>query len=128
LTNAKKNVIFFSSGGIGYGIIELIWRGRTHWTMIIAGGVCFVIFSLISEKCKKRSLVFKTSLCALSVTLIEFVFGVIFNIILKMKIWDYSNVRFNLLGQVCLLYSLLWALLSAACLPLADFINRKIKE
>lgn len=96
--------------------------------MIIAGGVCFVIFSLISEKCKKRSLVFKASLCSLSVTSVEFVFGVIFNMILKMKVWDYSNLRFNLLGQVCLLYSLLWALLGAACLPLADFINRKLKE
>lgn len=96
--------------------------------MIIAGGICFVLFSLIAEKFKKRTLVCKASLCALGVTLVEFVFGVVFNIILKMNVWDYSGVPFNLLGQVCPLYTLLWGILGAACMPLAEMINRKMEE
>ena len=119
--------MFFVSGGIGYGIIELIWRGRTHWTMIIAGGICFVLFSLIAEKCKKRTLIYKSSLCALGVTVIEFIFGVIFNILLKMNVWDYSSVPFNIHGQVCLLYTLLWGILGAMVLPIADMMNRKLR-
>lgn len=118
--------MFFVSGGIGYGIIELIWRGRTHWTMIIAGGICFVLFSLIAEKCKKRTLIYKSLLCALSVTAVEFVFGEIFNNLLKMNVWDYSSMPFNIRGQVCLLYTFLWGVLGAIFLPIADMMNRKL--
>ena len=128
MTKIKKKVVFFSSGGVGYGIIELIWRGRTHWTMLIAGGVCFVIFSVISEQFKKHTYICKTALCALGVTLVELVFGVVFNVILKMNVWDYSKMPFNLFGQVCLLYTLLWGVLGAAFLPLADFLNHKLEE
>ena len=96
--------------------------------MIIAGGICFVLFSVIADKCKKRTLVCKASLCALGVTLVEFIFGVVFNLIFKMNVWDYSAVPFNLFGQVCLLYTLLWGVLGAACMPLAEVINRKMEE
>ncbi len=96
--------------------------------MLIAGGICFVIFSVISEKYKKRTCICKASFCALSVTLVEFIFGIVFNLILKMNVWDYSKMPFNLFGQVCLLYTLLWGILGAACLPLADYLNRKLEE
>ena len=128
MTKVKKNIIFFSSGGVGYGMIELIWRGRTHWTMLIAGGVCFVIFSVISERCKKRTCIFKAVSCALSVTLVELIFGIVFNLVFKMNVWDYSKMPFNLFGQVCLLYTLLWGVLGAAFLPLADYLNKKLEE
>lgn len=126
MTKIKKNVIFFSSGGVGYGIIELIWRGRTHWTMIIAGGACFVIFSLIADKCKKRTLIFKSALCALSVTAIELLFGLLFNMLLKMNVWDYSGMPFNLLGQICLEYTLLWGLLGAAAIKIIGLLERNL--
>ena len=77
----KKSAVFFAIGGVGYAIIELIWRRRTHWTMIIAGGICFVIFSHIAERFGSRPLVFKAALAALGVTLVELIFGVLFNII-----------------------------------------------
>lgn len=86
-----------------------------------------MLFSVISEKCKKRTLVCKAALCSLGVTAVEFVFGVVFNIILKMNVWDYSGVPFNLFGQVCLLYTILWGILGAACMPLADMMNRKME-
>lgn len=96
--------------------------------MLIAGGACFVIFSVVSEKCKRRTHFCKASLCALGVTLVELVFGIVFNLIFKMNVWDYSEMPFNLFGQICLLYTLLWGALAAACLPLAELINRKLEE
>ncbi len=118
----KKHLIFFTSGGLGYGTIELLWRGRTHWTMIIAGGICFVIFSIVSEKCNKSKFC-KAFICAAGITLIELIFGVIFNLILGMGVWDYSNMAFNFLGQICPLFSLCWFGLAFVFLPLANFIN-----
>ena len=115
----------FAIGGIGYGIIEILWRGYTHWAMLVAGGICFILFSGIAEKFKKRSLFFKAVICSLSVTAVEIVFGVIFNIILKEGIWDYSNQPLNFMGQICLLYTVLWGVLGFVFIPLAEVLNKK---
>ena len=120
----KKYALCFALGGIGYAAIEVIWRGYTHWSMMIAGGVCFIIFSVVEERLRERSLLLKAVLCALGVTMVEFVFGVIFNLILGMAVWDYSHIPFNILGQVCPVFSLLWVGIAIAFLPLANAINR----
>ena len=120
---SKKYAFCFAIGSAGYGIIELIWRGRTHWTMLIAGGICFVIFSLIEERMREKSLLTKCMLCSLSITLVELIFGIIFNIILKMNVWDYSKIPLNIFGQICPLYSMLWAGLSLLILPIAKKLN-----
>ena len=121
----KKYAACFTVGGVGYGIIELLWRGHTHWTMILAGGICFAVFTVIAEKCREIPIAYKVALAAACVTTVELIFGVVFNIWLRMDVWDYSKMRFNLFGQICPLYSLLWCALSAAALPLAEFISKK---
>ena len=123
----KKNAVFFMIGGVGYGTIEMLWRGRTHWTMIIAGGICFLVFSKIAKKYKNRKILFKSFLCALSVTAVELVFGIVFNLLLGMNVWDYSGLPLNFLGQICLLYSMIWMVLATAFLPLAEVLNRKLE-
>ena len=119
-----KNTVFFIIGGLGYGVIEILWRGYTHWAMLIAGGLCFIIFSYIAENFQNSSRLYKVLICALCITEVELMFGIIFNIILKMGIWDYSRVPFNILGQICLPYTFLWGVLSFIIIPLAELINR----
>ncbi len=114
-------------GGIGYALLEILWRGHTHWSMVLAGGLCFIIFSLIAEKMRGNSLILKSLICALAVTITEFIFGIIFNIILGMGVWDYSGMPFNLMGQICPTFSLLWVGIAFIFIPLADFLNRKMK-
>ncbi|MBO5907091.1 MAG: hypothetical protein J6Q85_02930 [Clostridia bacterium] len=121
-----KRTVLFSIGGIGYAVIEILWRGRTHWTMVLAGGSCFLLFSRIAEKFKSSPLVIKAMISAFGVTLVELIFGIVFNIIFGMHVWDYSNERFNLLGQICPLFSLFWSLLALVFLPLADKLNNKL--
>ncbi len=86
-----------------------------------------MLFSLTTEKLKRRPLPLKCVICAASVTAVEFVFGVIFNIFLDMKIWDYSAQPLNILGQICPLYTVLWGLLAILFIPLADMLNKKLK-
>lgn len=121
----KKNSVIFSVGGFGYGTLEVMWRGYTHWSMVIAGGISFLIFSRVAENFRNRPLIFKAVFCALGVTAVELVFGIIFNIILKENVWDYSELPLNFLGQICPLYTLLWGALSCIFLPLADTLNKK---
>ena len=82
------------------------------------------MFAAIAEKWRYRSLVFKAGICALAVTAVEFVFGLIFNVWLHKNVWDYSDEAFNVLGQICPLYTLLWGVLALGVVPLADRVNR----
>jgi uncharacterized membrane protein len=40
-----------------------------------------------------------------------------------MNVWDYSDMPFNLLGQICPSFSLLWVGIAIAFLPLAEVLN-----
>ena len=118
-----KFVLVFLIGAVGYALIEIIWRGYTHPTMIAAGGICFLVFSLIAERMRSLPLLIKAVTAAISVTAVELIFGLVFNVGLGMRVWDYSNMPLNLLGQICPTFSLLWCGLSLVFLPCADRIN-----
>ena len=36
----NKYLFLFDVGGLLYILIELAWRGWSHWTMFILGGIC----------------------------------------------------------------------------------------
>lgn len=50
---------------------------------------------------------------AVVMTAMEYVAGLIFIKGMKVKLWDYSNERFNLQGIICLRFSIYWAFLGA---------------
>ena len=122
----KRYLLFFIIGALGYAAIEIIWRGRTHWSMALAGGICFIIFSLVAEGFSDLPILIKGVLCAVGVTLVELVFGLIFNVLLGMSVWDYSNMPLNFLGQICPLFSLLWLGMALIFLPFANVLNKRI--
>ena len=128
MATSKIKFILFSVGAVGYGLLEVLWRGYTHWSMLGAGGICFVFFAWIGEKFKNAGIFIKALLGSAFVTSIEFIFGIIFNIILKKNVWDYSRMPFNIGGQICMLYSFIWLLISIVCIPLACFISRKLRQ
>lgn len=114
----KRNGILFLSGALGYALLEMLWRGYSHWSMAIAGGLSLVTLVRVFQKLKNAPLYFKSLIGGGIVTAIEFVFGIVFNRILGMGVWDYSGVRGNILGQICPVYSILWCLL---CMPISFF-------
>ena len=120
----KKYLLFFLIGAVGYAAIEMIWRGRTHPTMMIAGGVCFIFFSIAADLLDGRSIILKAALSALCVTAVELIFGVVCNIRLGMGVWDYSGVPMNFLGQICLRYSLMWGGIAIAFMPFVQVLNK----
>ena len=92
--------------------IELLWKGSTHWTMGIAGGLSFAVMYLIHNNLSSVNIVWRALLSAVSVTVIEFVTGCIVNVYLGWDVWDYSGRMYNLMGQICPLYTLFWFFLS----------------
>ena len=120
----QKYIILFGLGGFGYGLIEVLWRGYSHPTMMVAGGICFTSFYLINKKLGKLPLLYRCITAALTVTAVELIFGSVFNLILKMNVWDYSNIPLNLFGQICLLFTVLWGFLSLVALPFAGLVGK----
>ena len=51
---------------------------------------------------------------AISMTLIEYIGGLLLLKGAKIRLWDYSNCRGNIQGLICPLFSFFWALLGAA--------------
>lgn len=119
-----KYIVLFLFGGIVYYLIEILWRGYSHWTMIILGGLCFVSVGLINNVMSWNMVIELQALIgAVLITSLEFVVGLIVNVKLGWYIWDYSNVPFNFLGQICLPFSLLWYILSMIIIFTDDYIR-----
>ena len=119
-----KTLFLLLVGGIVYYAIELVWRGFSHWTMFILGGLCFALIGAINEFYTwDMSLISQMFISALVITLMEFITGLIVNIGLGWGIWDYSRVPYNFYGQICLLYTNLWFLLSLPGILLDDYIR-----
>ena len=102
----------FLFGGAAYMMIELLWRRRTHWSMGMLGGLAFLLLFLVFSRIGAGQLILKGAIGAVLITALEVLTGAVVNIKYKWNVWDYSALRFNLYGQVCLIYSGLWFLLS----------------
>lgn len=119
-----KYFILFVIGGLIYCAMEMAWRGKTHWTMLIVGGLCFLFCGSINELFDMDMPIWiQMLICAAGITTIEFISGIILNIILQLNVWDYSNMPFNVLGQICLPFSFLWFLLSFVAIWLDDWLR-----
>lgn len=120
-TKLRCQAGIFLIGGALYNLIEILWRGYTHWSMFIVGGLCFQLIGYIQTALVKWGLFRRCLLCSAAVTAVEFLSGCLFNLKLHMNVWDYSQFPLNIMGQVCLLYSVLWGLLSIVAIPLYRF-------
>nr|DAE24500.1 MAG TPA: endolysin [Siphoviridae sp. ctyvQ1] len=125
--SAKKFLKLFTLfliGGLTYCGIEVAWRGYTHWTMAIVGGICFIIVGGLNNYIPWEMAIWKQGIVgALFVTAMEFVVGIPLNLFLGLHIWDYSNLPFNLLGQICLPFTIVWFFLSLLCIFVDDWLR-----
>lgn len=112
----KSDCFLFAFGGIAYALIEIIYRRKTHWTMMITGGTCYVSLFRFYKRFSKMKQFGKCITGSLIITAYEFICGCIVNLKYKMNVWNYSKCRFNVKGQICPFYSVLWAFL---CIPIS---------
>lgn len=120
---AKAGFLFYI-GFVTYITIEVIFRGYSHWAMGIVGGICFLIIGKINEKCAwNMDLLVQMVIAALVVTLVEFAAGLILNVWLGLGIWDYSELKYNVMGQISLLFTICWLPLSLIGIFLDDWLR-----
>lgn len=119
-----KAAILASIGGAVYVCLELLFRGRSHWTMAVLGGVLFLIIGSFNEILPwEMPLLLQAVLGAMVVTMAELAAGILLNRWMGLGIWDYSNMPFNLWGQICLPFSVLWVFLAGIAVVLDDWLR-----
>lgn len=119
-----KALALMGIGGAIYAVIELIWRGHTHWTMALLGGLLFVLIGAINEYIPWGIPLWRQGVIgALIVTWAELVAGLVLNVWLRLGIWDYSNLPGNFMGQICPQFTAAWVLLSIVAVVLDDWLR-----
>ena len=100
----------FLFGFFIYTMLEITGRGRTHWTMGVVGGAALSVLYSMEGRLHAGRLT-RALLGAAFVTAAEFTAGVFDNLMMGWNVWDYSDRPFNILGQICPLFSCVWVIL-----------------
>ena len=123
----KKHLILGTIGGLIYVLLELIWRGYSHWTMFLLGGTCFVLLGLINEILDwDTPLTLQMLIGCTVITVLEFITGCVVNLWLGWNVWDYSDLKFNILGQISLFSSIGWYFISLVGITLDDWLRYRL--
>lgn len=119
-----KYAALFLIGGLIYVGMELCWRGHSHFTMFFLGGIDFILLGLLNEIIPwNMGLLWQALIGSAIITISEFATGCIVNLCFHWNVWDYSNLPLNVLGQICLPFSLLWIVVATAAIVLDDYIR-----
>lgn len=104
--------------------LEMLWRGHTHWTMGLLAALLCIPLDLMNDVIPWEMSLFQQAIVGgFTVTAAEFVAGLILNVWLGFGIWDYSELPFNILGQICPQFTALWCLLCLGMIPLFDYLE-----
>lgn len=118
-----RELLIFSLGGGAYVLVELLWRGRSHSSMFLLGGLCFWLIGRL-DRGRPVPLLVQACQGACLVTALELAMGLVVNRWLGLAVWDYSALPLNFQGQICLYYFVLWIPLSAGAVLLEDGLRR----
>ena len=119
----KKSTLF-SLGGLAYCGLELLWRGRTHYSMFLAGGTSLLLLGKLNRAEPKLPLFLRAVVGSGIITMVELAAGLLFN--RDYTVWDYRDQWGNWLGQICPLFSLLWIGIAALVLLIYDPLEKLV--
>ena len=104
-----KYCILFWIGGSTYVTIEVLYRSRSHISMFLLAGIIFILCGLLNEIWEWTTPLFLQVFIGTLIALFgEFITGCVVNLWLNLNIWDYSELPFNLLGQICPQFAIIW--------------------
>ena len=121
----KRALCLFLAGGSLYPSIELAWRKKTHISMSFAGGICLCLIDRVCNRCmKKKWLPLRCMAGSGIITGVEFLIGLVVNVAGKRNVWDYSSMPLNVMGQICLPFSIAWCFLTLPAMWFCNLFHR----
>ena len=114
-------------GGFIYYMIEIAWRGFSHPSMFITGGIAFLCIGVINNYLPWRmGFIWQCVIGGIAITVLELIVGLIVNVRLGLGVWDYSDLPMNFMGQISPHFTFAWMALSAVAIWLDDWLRWKI--
>ena len=104
--------------------LELLWRGWSHGSMFLAGGVCFLLLGHLNQLQPRLPLPLRALAGAGIITMIEYAAGLVVN--RNYAVWDYRDQPLNYHGQICIGFCLLWIPVALGAMAIYHLLNRKI--
>ena len=120
----RKHALLFSLGGLAYVGLELLWRGRSHFSMFLAGGASLLLIGRLNRVKPRLILPLRAVAGAGIITMVELTAGLLFN--RDYTVWDYRGLPGNWLGQICPRFFLLWVVLAALVLLIYDPLEKLV--
>ena len=117
-------VFLFLIGGSGYVGLEFLWRGRSHISMFLAGGVFFLLLGRIDRT--KISPSGKCLLGAAAITAVELLTGLLLN--RDYRVWDYRALPGNFRGQICPQFCAVWLPVAAGAMGLYGLVEKGMEK
>ena len=119
-----KTAVLFYIGGTAYMTLEFLWRGYSHGSMFVAGGLCFLLIGHLNRVQPRLILPLRAVTGALIVTMVELAAGMMVN--RRYTVWDYRGLPGNFMGQICPTFTLLWIPVSVLAMVLYDQLDRRL--
>lgn len=116
-----RYAVLWYLGGFLYFCLEVLWRGWSHGSMFVLGGICFVLIGELGQQKEPLPPVIRTLVGAGIITLGELAAGLMVN--RDYSVWDYRGMPGNFLGQICVSYCLLWIPVSLGAMVLYDLFT-----
>lgn len=132
MSKAGKIITSCIIGGFFYVGVEILMRGYSHYSMFICGGLSFFLVGMtgkiILENSRRPGLAILAIMItgSLIITTLELVTGIMVNLMFDMNVWDYSDMDCNVLGQICPIFSVLWAMISLPCVYIDSMIRKYV--
>lgn len=89
----------FILGASIYCVLEVLWRGYTHWSMGLAGGVSLCMLGKCRDLLLRWHFLMRCVAGTGIITAIEFLTGCVVNLWLGWSVWDYSHHALNILAK-----------------------------
>lgn len=121
-----RGCILFYIGGTAYMILEFLWRGRSHGSMFLLGGLCFLLVGGGASKFQRIPVPVRPLLGAGVITGLELLTGWLVN--QDHAVWDYRDQLLHFQGHICLAFSLLWVPVSLAAMQLYAVTQKKLAQ
>ncbi|MBC7959154.1 MAG: hypothetical protein H7X94_04730 [Vallitaleaceae bacterium] len=108
IKNSLKLAILFLLFSYTYYFLEILYDGRSHWTMFVCGGLSGIFGHLLVQAIPEMPILEKSLLITLMILALEYISGYFVNIQMGLQVWDYSALPLNIDGQICFRFALLW--------------------
>ena len=125
--------LMWTWGATLYFFIEVIYKTLTgnpdhiSWTMIVVAFIlCIPLERMGDELPWEMPMALQCVLSCIVITITELISGLILNVWLGLNVWDYTELPFNFMGQICLQFSMIWLILSYFGIKIFDWIRYAI--